>query len=155
MSDIFDKFANAPRLEWERPPAEASRRAKRRPEGVPIPAPAEDSPRRVVGPDDVRATRVDETLEGMISQSLPRVDVTLLLQPPAGDGLWTLQGRAWFEVAKSERVRVALVQSDHVIDETDLRSGDSFRFQDVLLRDWTLEFHFADGEVVVFRHQSG
>jgi hypothetical protein len=149
MSGSFDRFRKSRDVDWEKPPAEASRRARRRPDGQPLPLPGESVSQGGDVPDDVRSARV-EGAGGMISRSLDRVNVTFLLRPPTGDGLWTLQGRAWFE--EKEPVRVALVQGENVLDETVIESGGSFHFQDVLLRQWTLEFHFADGHVAVLRH---
>lgn len=155
MSDSFDRWAKSRKLTWQRPPEDVSRRTRRLPEGAPLPPPAEGADEGSVAPDGVRSSQLGDAASGMISHTLPRIKVTFLLRPPVGDGVWTLQGRAWFEADAGEQVSVALVQGRNVIGEAMIRPADTFRFQDVLLRDWTLEFHFQDGDTAVVRHESG
>ncbi len=154
MSDPLDRYAKALSLAWERPGPDASRRAKRLPEGTPLPLPSESASASRVSPEDVRSRDFGDAETGMVSATLARVRVTYLLRPPVGDALWTLTGRAWFDGPPGEQLRVALVQGENVVGEATIPHAGSFRFQDVLLRTWTLEFHFGNGDVDILRLES-
>ena len=85
----------------------------------------------------------------MMTHSLKGADVTLMVSPPEGDGLWTIQGRIWLDPRADVGIRVALCQGENVLTETHIRDGGSFRLQDLLTGEWSLEFHAEDGRVAV------
>ena len=82
------------------------------------------------------------------------LDVTVMILPPRGDALWTLQGRLWLNPSKDVEVRVALVQGENVLGATTTGDGGRFKFQDLIVGEWTLEFHLGDEEVVVLQGPS-
>jgi hypothetical protein len=150
MSDFLDRYKDALGLSWKRPPKRASQLARRRPSGDPLePAPS-SAARRKIRPQDVRATALEGPATGaMTTHSLPGANVTLMITPPEGDGLWTIQGRIWLDPRADVGIRVALCQGENVLAETSIRDGGSFKLEDLITEDWSLEFHVEDGRVVV------
>jgi hypothetical protein len=150
--DFFERFEQAIRLVWKSPPPEASQQATGKPPEDPLPAPPSESPMRKVRPEDIRsAATLDETGGAMITRSLPGLDVTVMISPPRGDALWTLQGRLWLNPARDLGVRVALVQHENVLATATVGDGGRFKFQDIIVGEWALEFHLGSNEVVVLR----
>ncbi len=141
--DLFKRYRRALGLGWKSPPTPASDAARRRPPGEPTAPPDEGSSVAPLSPRDIRTAGVDEA-QAMISRSLAGVDITILVTPPSGDGLWTLEGRAWRNPSGDEPIHVVLALGDHVAGEETVAPGERFRFQELLTGAWTLEFHLGD-----------
>jgi len=160
MSDpgFLKRLEDAARLSWEGPPPAAGRHARRMPSGEPSPPPPAGSPEGTILPEDIRAgALLDPT--GIIQRSLPGIDVTVSLQPPQGDELWSLHGRAWpreepGDAPADEPIRVLLVQGEHVLAEQEFAPGGRFQFADVLVGRWALEFRWGD-RIAVLRDATG
>lgn len=148
MSDFFDGYKDAMGLPWNNPPKRASKQARQRPAGDPLAPPPAGAPKKKIRPKDVRSTAVGAP-SAMMTHSLKGADVTLMVSPPEGDGLWTIQGRIWLDPRADVGIRVALTQGENVLTETHIRDGGSFKLQDLITGDWSLEFHTDDERVVV------
>lgn len=150
MSDFYDRYKDALGLSWQSPPQRASQQARRRPSGDPLAPVPKSAARKKIRPQDVRAATLEGPATGaMTTHSLPGANVTLMITPPEGDGLWTIQGRVWLEPRADLSIRVALCQNENVLAETSIRDGGSFKLQDLITGNWSLEFHVEDGRVVV------
>jgi hypothetical protein len=144
--EFLERYRRALDLTWKAPPEDATRVARRRPDEHPLPEPPPGTVPERLSPADIRSAGVEEA---MISRSLPGIDVTFQVIPPEGDGLWVVEGRFWLSGQEPGTVHVALVQGDHVLAETAVAAGQVFRFEDLLVGGWSLEFHLPDGRVAV------
>lgn len=150
--DLEHLLQRAFRIIWKSPPSKLSRGATAKPSEEPVVSPPAGSPVNTVEPDDIRsAAALGETTGAMITRSLPGLDVTLMVSPPKGDELWTVQGRIWLNPKTQTTVQVALVQDTNVLGVRSIADGGRFKFQDILVGEWKLEFHLSDDRVVVLR----
>ncbi|NNF08070.1 MAG: hypothetical protein HKN21_15005 [Candidatus Eisenbacteria bacterium] len=148
MSDnsFLDRLQKALKLSWKEPPKEVDN-AKAKPKEEPIQPPPPGSSAETLTPADIRSGPGGKG--GMVSRSFPGLDVTLMVTPPDGDGLWEVRGRAWRNPKADLDLTVVLVQGENVLDQSVVANGASFSFQDSLSDAWSLEFHLAEGNVVV------
>lgn len=134
-------------VDWESAPEELRQQAMR-PPATPIPGAIDPSASRISLPaEDVRATLAAEGAGAMTTLRVGPVDVTVMLDPPAGGSVWTLRGRAWIPKGPRGPMRVLLSVEDHVVAEQELEHGGSFTFREILEGEPSLEFHLSDGRV--------
>ena len=146
--DFLDRVRRALAVAWRKPPAGASREALSIPPGRPVAPPDPETPVTPLHPQDVRSAAGEE-VPVMISRSLSGVDVAFMITPPSGDGLWTVEGRAWRSGGGEGPIRVVLALGENVAGDETVPSGGRFRFQDLLRSSWSLEFHLGDRTAVL------
>jgi len=152
--DLFEEYRRAWGVGWKKPPAQASLNAKNHPGGLPVSPVPNDSTVEHLRPGDIRSAAVGDA-PAMLSCSFPGVDVTVLVTPPEGDGVWTIEGRAWRNPRGDAPIRVILALGENVADDVTVPPGGRFRFQDLLVRGWSLEFHLGDAIAVLQGPDSG
>lgn len=139
---------------WGQLPAAQRARARAMPTGQPAPPPSSRHRRFSLSPADVRsfagvpaASRAGRAL----ARSIPGADLSVMVTPPEGEGLWRIRARVWLRPPHPTPARLVLVHQDHVLADVSADPTGRFRLEEALAPGFRLEIHLPDGQVVELR----
>lgn len=115
---------------------------------APVPAESAEELGRPSG--EVRsAAPAIESSEALVTRIFAEGELGLSVQE-AADGVGVvIRGRVWLRA--DGHVRVLLLQGDHVLAMVECESGEEFRFDELEVPGWELEFHLPTGRVLRVR----
>jgi len=117
----------------------------------PAPLPATDGEEVAWELADIRGAEAKAAGETLyLARSLPGYQLSLMVEPPGPDRMWTIEGRLWPEADGGRaEVRLVLLRGDHVLVDRTEPVGRSFRLREIAEAGWTLELHVGDRTFVI------
>lgn len=100
---------------------------------------------------DIRGAEAKAAGEALyLARSLPGYQLSLMVDPPGPDRMWTIEGRLWPEdEAATPPIRVLLLHDDHVLVDETASIGEPFRLREVADAGWRLELHLGSQRAFV------
>jgi hypothetical protein len=87
----------------------------------------------------------------VLARSVPGADLSVMVVPPVGEGLWHIRGRVWLRPPHPRPARIVLAHHDHVLADVSADPTGRFRLDEALAPGFHLEIHLPDGQVVELR----